>query len=214
MSSVKESWDTGRPIYDRLPNRNGGYENDPTDWLTSFWDSLFVETKTRVDDIPDRQIDPLRCDEDWLDFLAVLFGWDSEHWQKDWSVSSKRKLLSRSLDFIWERKGSRDVLVYVLDSLEIKNRVMVRGDFIIGTNAVGDLLGANPYEFDVILPTAYKNSSQFPLVRYIVRRFAPCWLEAHYRFDDTPFRVSELIEVSAQLALEDGSGSAIEIQQR
>ena len=211
MSAIKEAWDSGRPIYTRLPRRNEGYENNPTDWLTDYWDKLLVETKVKVDDIPIRQINPLTCDDSWLDFLAVLYGWDEKHWQKSWAIESKRLLLSRSYDFIWENKGNRDVLSYVLNSLFIKNRILEIGDFIIGSSTVGQPIGTSPWEFTVVLPVLYRNSNVFPLVEYIVARFSPCWCEVTYEYNDEPFRETELLEVREQVVLGMNPTTAIAI---
>jgi Phage tail protein (Tail_P2_I) len=211
MSSIKEAWDTERPIYKRLPNRNGGYENEVTDWLTGYWDEISVNARSLSESLLNKQYNPLICDPEWLDYLAVLYGWDKKHWQKNWKIESKRLLLSRSLDYIWENKGNKDVLVYVLNSLFIKNRVLEVGSFIIGTSTVGQPIGSSPWEFSVILPTAYINSDVLPLVKFIVERFSPCWCEVTYFYDDSPFQNVELLEVRDQVALGTNSTTGIQI---
>jgi len=211
MSSILSAWQTGRPIYSRLPNRNGIYENDTSDWVTAFWDAKITELRTKIDDIKTRQINPLICDPEWLDYLSVIYGWNSKHWQKSWAVESKRLLLSRSLDFIWERKGNREVLVYVLESLNLKAKVIDVGDFIIGVNPVGDELGVNTWKVKIIMPTVYEFINELEAVKYIVLRFAPCWIEIFYIFDDSFFTVAELLEITDSVVLGDNPGNAIEI---
>jgi hypothetical protein len=211
MSSILDAWDTGRPIYDRLPNRNGLYENEVTDWLTAFWDLKAIALKQKIDDIAIKQINPLTCDVEWLDYLSILYGWNSKHWQKSWTGESKRLLLARSYDFIWERKGNKVVLEYVLNSLKLKNRVLEIGDFIIGTNLVGDPIGSNPWQIKIILPIEYERGDQLVLVKYIVERFVPCWIFVKYEYSDLPFVVSELLEIDETTVLGNELNRAIEI---
>lgn len=211
MSSILDAWNTNRPIFYRLPNRNeGGYDNDVSDWLTAYWDKEVAGTKQKVDDIGAKQINPMLSDSSWLDYLSILFGWSSKHWQKSWSEKSKRLLLVRSYE-IWTRKGNKDILVYVLNSLGLKNRVLEIGDFLIGINEVGDPIGTNPWQVQIILPLKYQMGAELTLVKYVVERFVPCWIKVFYQYDDTPFLVAELLEINENAVLANSINQAIEI---
>lgn len=197
MSLTLEIWNQRKPLSERLPKLNGGYDNDISDWLTGFWDEFLCDTKDKVFEIPERQLNPLTCDENWLDFLALLLGWDNTHWLKKWSIESKRLLLARSLDFIWERKGNIEVINYVIRSLKLKVIILEVGSFVIGTNLVGDPIGSNPWIVKVLMPTSYQFDSILKEVEFILDRFLPCWLKRIYVWTDQPFSDSELLIVGS-----------------
>lgn len=198
MSLTLEVWNQRRPIFERLPKLNGGYDNDISDWLTGFWDELLCDTKDKVSEIPTKQLNPLTCDENWLDFLAQLLGWDRKHWLKKWSVESKRLLLSRSLNFIWERKGNLSVINYVLKSLKLKALVLEVGSFIIGSDTIGEPIGSNPWIVRILMPTSYQFDSVLKDVEFILDRFLPCWLQRIYVWTDRPFSDIELLIVGGE----------------
>ena len=62
------------PVFGLLPGVNGGYsENEVARWLCGPWDQLKLGSRDVIDDLP-RQLDPLECDAEWLDYLAGLCG--------------------------------------------------------------------------------------------------------------------------------------------
>lgn len=195
-----EAWSSGRPILSRLPGINGGYsENAVAEWLTDYPDRILLETKfNAIDDIP-RQLEPLNCDEDWLDYLAILYGFYGDYWDRNWKADSKRILLYRAYDFIWPNKGSKEVLSYVLSALEIRHLIVQANSFIIGIGQVGDPLGYNAWEYDIYLPSEYFDKPEEFLTRKINDLYGPCWCRSRVLFNDEFFNTYNI------LATEDGN---------
>ena len=198
-SPIKEAWDSGRPVYSRLPSQlNAGVylDREPAipDWLTAFWDALFVQTRATVDDIP-RQLNPLTCDAIWLDFLAPLFGWDAKYWDKTWSEAGKRALLSNSYSGvdIWRNKGTLDTAHFVLSAVGIRNILVVQGDFVIGENLIGDRIGSLPWEYSAIFPLSYRGGNKHRAALHLLSLFVPCYLIQNIAFSYELFIVDELL---------------------
>jgi len=186
MTTTQERWARGRPALDSLPGINGGYDNSVSDWLTDAVDSLLTRTKFIVIDDSARQVDPLRCDEQWLDLLAALCGWQGI-WDRSWPVTSKRQLLANSYTLIWPNKGTAIALSFVLDALGVTH-VLQQGDsFIIGESEVGDALGAIAWEYNIVLPTSFFGAPQVKLAERINRLFGPIWCKSRILFDDDYF---------------------------
>lgn len=171
------------PIFSRLPECYK--DNLVTGYLTSFWDELLISTKAKVDDIP-RQLNPLTCDANWLDFLAPLCGFTGVYWDKNWQDKHKRSLLNYSYTKIWSNKGSREALSTVLFCFEIPHEIAGRGDFIFGQSKLGeDPLGKAGWEYTVYLKTIYRDTPQVELVKRLIKLFGPCWCKANIKFDDS-----------------------------
>jgi hypothetical protein len=212
--SIAEAWASSRPVFVRLPGTNGGYTENPiADWLTQYWDELLVGTLGKLRDIPARQLNPLTADEDWLDFLAPLTGWDSKYWDKNYPIAGKRQLLANSFvgASIWKNKGSADVLSFVLAQAGIQNRVMVRGDFLVGISEVGDPIGTLEWEYAILLPTAYESTDKERAARRINKLFGPAWCEAFWVYDDAPFIITELLADDEGRAIADENDSILDV---
>lgn len=191
--STFDAWRDGRPVFNRLPGVNGGYsDNEVADWLTRYWDELLTTLSLGVDDVP-RQIDPLTCDVFWLDFLAIPTGWVGLYWDTTWPESAKRLLLAASLDFIWPRKGTREVLSFVLNALAIEHVIQEGESFLIGRNEVGDALGEVAWDYTIVLPTRYQNTPVEREARRIDSLFGPLWCSKRLVFSDDLFRTLEVV---------------------
>jgi Phage tail protein (Tail_P2_I) len=202
--SIAEAWSSGRPVFSRLPGTNGAYtENQVADWLTAYWDELLVETKVKIQEIPTRQLEPITADENWLDFLAPLAGWDSRYWDVSYPLEGKRNLIQNSYSgvSIWENKGTQRVLTFVLSQVGLKNRVVIPGDFLIDISRVGDAIGDRFWEYKIILPTAYRGMDEEKLARRIEYLFGCAWCSCAFEFNDAPF-----VEITA---LQDSSGNVV-----
>jgi Phage tail protein (Tail_P2_I) len=185
-----EAWATGRPIYSRLPGMQGAYNENPVaDWLTDFWDQILIESKAKVDLISAKQLNPLDCDAEWLDYLAQLFGFTGEYWDVSWDVAGKRLLLSNAYQGvnIWGNKGSAAVLTFVLAALGVQNKVVVSGDFLVNISEVGDPIGENPWDYTIYLPERLRGKSEAQLAEKMNRLYGPCWCESRVMFDDSEF---------------------------
>jgi hypothetical protein len=187
-----------RPIYSRLPDCYKEDEENISDWLTQYWDKLLLDTKTTVDDLP-RQLDPLTCDEEWLDYLSILCGWYGEYWDVRWPAESKRTLLANSFTLIWPNKGSFEVLSFVLFTLGIKHFIQIGQSFLVGISEVGDRIGSVAWDYDILLPSTYYRTDIEKLTNKINKLFGPCWCRSSVIFDDSKFKTYRLY------ALEDGT---------
>ncbi|BAY23706.1 hypothetical protein NIES2100_34980 [Calothrix sp. NIES-2100] len=188
-----EAWVVEKaPIFSRLPEV---YRDNPvTGYLTIFWDELLISTKGKIDDIP-RQLDPLTCDANWLDFLAPLCGFTGIYWNKNWLESHKRNLLSNSFTKIWNNKGSRECLSTVLRCFEIAHEIASKGDFIFGRSKLGeDALGNSSWQYIIYLKTIYKDTPVVSFVEKINTLFGPCWCKAEIKFDDSVVRDYLLVD--------------------
>ncbi|WP_414575325.1 phage tail protein [Anabaena sp. CCY 9402-a] len=180
---TKEAWDTGRPIFSRLP---GVYqENEVADWLTVFFDELLVGAKAQVDGIP-RQLDPLLCDDVWLDRINLIFGFSDEYWDRAWPEASKRVLLDGAYTEIWNKRGTRASLSYVLSALNIEHTIWEGSSFILGTSQLDiNTLGDGSWRYKILLPRRYAfNGFEFQLTRKINRLFGNLWCESEVIYVD------------------------------
>jgi hypothetical protein len=180
-----EAWKDGRPTFNRLPGINGGYTGNPiADWLTDYPDQIFAGLLYMADVVSPRQVNPLLCDETWLDLLASLCGWHGEYWDRAWPVNSKRILLANSYTVIWPNYGSSSTLSFVLNALGIRHVIQQGQSFIIDRNEVGDPLGAIAWEYDIVLPSNYFNADQYFQTVRINQLFGVIWCKSRIIFDD------------------------------
>ncbi len=189
------AWDTGKPIYDRLPGDNEGYRKDqqwdgydPTTdvalWLTEPWDSLLMELKGKIDNLPITHLDPAAADPENLDWLAQLCGFTGEYWQTDWAVLVKRQLIANSLNFIWINKGTRPLLEWLISLFGLQVRIYLLGEFLAGINAAGDLLGGDPFNYYLLVKLAYlRNSPEWALVEKLNKLYGPVFCESRVCYE-------------------------------
>jgi hypothetical protein len=151
--------------------------------LTAYWDELLISLKTKVDDLP-RQLNPLLCDANWLDFLAPLCGFTDEYWDSTWKASSKRLLLANSYTLIWRDKGSKEVLSFILNALEISHDIWTGSSFILGTSRVGiNSLGVAAWDYKILLPSQYNlDGYEFKLANKVNRLFGPLWCRSEVTY--------------------------------
>lgn len=193
--STYERWKNARPIRDSLPGINGGYDNAISDWLTDLPDQLVVGSKFRTVDDGARNIDPINCDEQWLDLLAACCGWYGI-WDSAWPVPSKRVLLANSFTVIWPNHGNKTALSFVLTALNIDHLIQEGASFLIGRDAVGDPLGEIAWQYEIVLPSNYYNSPQLKLTERINRIFGPAWCESSISFNDEYFAPDGLLALN------------------
>ena len=170
-----------RPIYSRLPETYT--DNNIADWLTHYYDELLIQLNTKIDDIP-RQLNPALCDPVWLDFLAPLCGFTPDYWDVKWTVAAKRTLLSNSWSYIWKNKGTKEVLSFILNALDIEHEIVQGSDFILGKSQLSlDSLGESAWEYVIYLPTSYEpNGYEFQLTRRINSLFGCYWCRSSVEY--------------------------------
>ena len=182
-----------KPASGLLPGINGGYTDNPvSQWLMAPPDNLLVEIRDTIDDFP-RQLNPLLCDEDMLDYISTMFGFTDSYWDRTWPVAAKRKLLSQAFILIWPQKGTSLVLSFVLDAFDIKHIIQEGQSFIVGRNVVGDPIGAIAWDYKIILPYKYYATSIETLARRIDYLFGPCWCSRELVFSTEFFNTYQVL---------------------
>ena len=172
---------------------NGGYsENEVARWLCGPWDQLKLGSRDVIDDLP-RQLDPLECDAEWLDYLAGLCGFTGPYWDRDWPVGAKRKLLDQSFNLIWPYKGTSRVLSYVLIAFDIQHTIQEGSSFIIGVDEVGEELGLIAWDYTIVLPYSYYRTEKEALTRRLDRLYGPCWCTRRIVFETNFFETYEVL---------------------
>lgn len=91
------TWEFDRPIYHKLPTDSGDWQGNPVvDYLTSFWDSLLVETKRMIDN-PEQWIGAAsqgKIDPYFLDWIGIGLCGYSVFWHPDLPIDVKMRLIS------------------------------------------------------------------------------------------------------------------------
>lgn len=187
MTSPKVAWvDEQRPIYARLPKINQRYQaenpENPTNWITRWFDELLVQTKTTLDDLP-RQLNALTCDEEWIDFVAYLGGFTGEYWDKSWPLGSKR-LIASEANWIWSNKGTRQVLEYLFAALNLDVTIWAGEQFYPDVTPLPAFLGEPTYQYWAIVPITYlRTSPEYRLADRINRLFGAVVSDSRVVYD-------------------------------
>jgi hypothetical protein len=188
------SWQTGRPIYDRLPGQNEAYrkesptDEDPAiaDWLTAPWDELLTGLRSAIDNIPQDMLDPATAKPENLDWLAQLCGFTGEYWDTSWPVAVKRELIANSLNFVWENKGTRALLEWLIDLFGLEASVYQVGAFLAGISLVGDPIGDadSIFEYYLVVSLDYlRTSTQWKLLERLNRLYGPVYADSRVCYD-------------------------------
>lgn len=184
----KTAWVTDqRPIYSRLPQISQRYKaenpDNPTNWITLWFDELLVATKATIDDLP-RQLNALTCDPEWIDFVAYLSGFSGEYWDKSWNLATKRAIASRA-NWIWANKGTREVLEYLFNALNLSAAIWINSGFYVDESLLDiDTLSEPQYQYFVTVPLSYdRDGAQFRLAEKINRLFGPIVCDSSVCYD-------------------------------
>ncbi|MDM9583083.1 phage tail protein [Nostoc sp. GT001] len=184
---MPSAWEQGRPIYKRLPIAEEKYQvapDDPeldpvADWLTLPVDEYLVAIKAAVDNFYADYLDPTTAASENLDWLAQLCGFTGEYWETSWTEAQKRSLITNAFTFIWESKGTRAVLEFLLLTFGIQGKIYLLGEFLAGRNVAGDALGGEPLEYFLLLPLAYlRTSYQWRLAVKFNRLYGPVYVKS------------------------------------
>lgn len=184
---MASAWETGRPIYHRLPIAEGRYQVHPddtelepvSDWLTTPLDANLLEVKAALSYFYRDYLDPLTAKIENLDWLAQLVGFTGEYWETSWTEAQKRTLIKDSLAYIWENKGTRSLLEYLLEVFAIAGRIYQLGQFLAGRNVAGDTLGGENLEYFLLLPLRYlRTSYEWRLASKINRLYSPVFVDS------------------------------------
>jgi hypothetical protein len=191
------SWETGKPIYDRLPGAEEGYRIDeeapghnPEEcppvarWLTTPWDELLIELRGRIDGFPADALDPLTADEANLDWLAQFAGFTRRYWNANYPVAAKRQLIANAYEFLWPMKGTKAVIEWLIELFELDAEVYSLGAFRCNQNVIGDRLGGGALNYWVRTPLGYlRTFPQWILLEQINQLYGPAAAESSVVYD-------------------------------
>lgn len=168
-----------RPLFARLPGFYGGFtENADADLVTKPVDDLLVELKAKLDDL-DRQLDPMRCDAEWLPVLAAMAGFTGQYFNPKWPEVVRRSLVRDGFTKIWPNKGSRGVLDLVLGYFGYDYKIWAGSPLLAGTMVAGDVVGLEPWTFYLQVGTRYlRDSVEFRTMDEIRRLFSPVYCKS------------------------------------
>ncbi len=116
------SWNLGRPVFGRLPAcyRNDNNGENPSNWLTRYWDEILVEVKFRAENFYELYLNPATAPEEWLDgMVAPLCGFTEEYYRPEWSLAIKRSLCLNAYSYIWPNRGAGHVLDWMIELHQI-----------------------------------------------------------------------------------------------
>jgi hypothetical protein len=169
-----------------LPIAEGKYQVHPldselksvADWLTQPLDENLIAIKSVIKNFFQNYLDPDTAEATNLDWLAQLCGYVGEYWETQWSEQSKRTLL-KNYCFVWESKGSRPCLEFLLNVFAISSKIYLLGEFLAGRNCAGESLGGEALEYFLLLPLRYlRTSEEWRLASKINRLYSPCYVKS------------------------------------
>lgn len=182
-----------RPVKGLLPGINGKYtENLVADWLTQPSDNLLIGLQNLFLAYGE-QLNPLTASAEYLDFAASFCGFTGQYWDRNWPIEAKRQLLLLSFELIWPRKGTAEVLSYVLNAFGILHIIQQGESFIIGRNVVGDELGTIAWDYTIILPDYYYQTPNAKLTEKLNFLYGPCWCTNDIIYDNNFFNTYEVL---------------------
>ncbi len=178
-------WNTGRPIYHRLPEESEAYQQNPlVDAITAPYDAILMQWKDMAENFERDFLDPDTCRSDALDWLAQLCGFTGEYWDSGWSDAQKRELIRRSHTFIWANKGTQILLEYLLSVFAINARIYQLGLFLADINKAGDVVGGELLRYWILMPLDYlRTSKEWGLVERLNRLYMPCFADSRVVFE-------------------------------
>jgi hypothetical protein len=191
------SWETGKPIYNRLPGAEEGYRIDeeapghnPEEcppvarWLTTPWDELLIELRGRIDGFPADALDPLTADEANLDWLAQFAGFTGRYWSASWPVAVKRQLIANAYELVWPMKGTKALIEWLIALFELNGDIYLQGAFRVEENVIGDLIGGGTFQYWVRTPLEYlRTSPQWRLLEQINQLYGPAAADSGVVYD-------------------------------
>lgn len=196
MSNSAKSWQQGQPITLRLPGENSGYRKDEewegydpeldppiAHWLQDPWDKLLMDTKAKIDGFPTNYLYPETAYAEALDWLAQFCGYTGDYWSSNWPIAAKRELLRRSYDFVWQNKGTRALLEWLLALFELECRVYLLGAFLAG-DTVPAIVGGEPFLYYLLVKLRYlRTSPEWALIERLNRLFGPVYAESRVCYE-------------------------------
>lgn len=192
-----DAWALARPILVRLPGESERYYQDPSfehdpeldppigDWLTVAADEDLMGAKALMERFYEDHLDPATALETSLDWLAQFAGFTGEYWDAEWPTSIKRELIANAYPFIWEHKGSRVLLEWLISLFTLNAYIYQVGEFLAGIDAVPKAVGGVQLEYYVLVPSmAYlRTSAEWALLRRLNNLYGPIYCKSLVCYD-------------------------------
>lgn len=178
---LMSNWGNGRPIFDSLPEK-GYRDNEVADALTSWVDQELTEKAALLQNFY-RQLDPVLCDSDKLDFLAYLNGLSGNFWDSSWQDDVKRKLIANAHPVLWDQRGTAAALHFVLSTHKLRYDLWVDGNTNLSFSMPAKM--ATPkLRFFIRLPVTYhRGGTEWREAVRTARNFAPAIVRHEVCYD-------------------------------
>lgn len=98
------TWESGRPIYNRLPADSGNWQGNSTvDILTGFWDDLLMGHYQNLTNPGDWLGDPEGMADYYLDWVGTCLCGYGDAWNPQWDPEVKRRVIKAWVPFFTGR---------------------------------------------------------------------------------------------------------------
>lgn len=212
MKSTFEAWQSGEPIYSRLPGYNGDYNrNETVKHLVKYWDDFLVFQKSQGDLLFEKNLNAETCDSEYLDFLGYFSFYNGRFWDRSWTDSAKRKLITGS-NIVWNYFGTFESLGYVLNAFDIRHKLQNVGDFLVDISTVGEPLGDITWSYRIYLPPEYQGTEIEEKVKDLNYLFGVGYCESEIVFDEARFRIIEILTTDNNEILTTDDDEALELE--
>lgn len=200
MSNLN-AWQLGSPIYRRLPGANLGYNRDLDDpdydpmtppdvtyFVTKYFDDFLIGLKDDINNVYSDFFNPETAKLENLDWLAQLAGFTGEYWDSAYPVNVKRTLIKDAYTFIWENKGTRQLLEYLFDLFNLSAYLYLPGALIIGVTPLPGVVGGDPFRYLILInfyTAGYlRNSAEFRLLEKLNQLYGAVWCESRVAYSN------------------------------
>lgn len=120
-----------------------------------------------------KQLDPSTCDASKLDYLAYLNGLSGSYWDTAWSETTKRTLIKNAHSELWQWRGTKRALSFVLGVHQIKHQVWLDSNSILPFT-LPQKLGTYQLRFYIRLPITYvRDGWHWKEAKRTAKNFAP-----------------------------------------
>lgn len=165
------NWANKRPTLDSLPEK-GYQDNDVAIALTSWVDAKMSAKADQLQNFY-RQLDPSTCDANKLDYLAFLNGLSGSYWNTSWQESTKRTFIQYAHSELWQYRGTKRSLSFVLDTHQIKHRLWFDSSSLLPFT-LPQVLGSYHLRFYIRLPISYvRDGWHWKEAQRTAKNFAP-----------------------------------------
>jgi len=197
----QNAWQLGSPLYSRLPGVNQGFNRDLTDpdydpmnppdvtyFVTKYFDDFLIETRDNINNVYADFFNPDTARDENLDWLAQLAGFTGGYWDSSYPPAIKRELIKNAFTFVWENKGTQQLLEYLFDLFNLEAYLYLPGELLLGVTPLPGILGGDPFYY-LILVDFYtagylRNSKEFRQLEKLNQLYGAVWCESRVAYSD------------------------------